>query len=185
MMTQGFKKATLAAMIATFGLAGCQNGATNDQQAAAAVGGLLGAVGGGFVGREFGSGSGRTAATIAGSVIGGVLGAGAGLALTRQDDAFAQQTTQQALSTAPVNQPVQWQNPETGNYGQVVATTPVYQQPVYTQQPVAAAYTTTYNQPQALDCRDYKQTIFVDNQRYETAVGTACRQPDGTWRIQS
>lgn len=186
MMIQGFKKATLATMIATFGLAGCQTTPTNDQQAAAAVGGLLGAIGGGFIGNEIGDGRGRDVATVAGSVLGGLVGAGIGLSLTRQDDAFAQQTTQQTLTSAPVNQPVRWQNPQSGVYGDVVATTPVYQQPVQTvYQPTAANYTTTAPVQQVLDCRDYKQTIFVDNQRYETAVGTACRQPDGTWRIQS
>ena len=185
MTTQGFKKATLAAMIATFGLAGCETTATNDQQAAAAVGGLLGAIGGGFIGNEIGDGRGRDVATVAGSVLGGLVGAGIGLSLTQQDDAFAQQTTQQTLTSAPVNQPVRWQNPQTGVYGDVVATTPVYQQPYYAPQATQASYGTTYSQPQTVDCRDYKQTIFVDNQRYETAVGTACRQPDGTWRIQS
>ena len=31
------------------------------------------------------------------------------------------------------------------------------------------------------DCRDYTHTIYI-NGRPETARGTACRQPDGTWR---
>ena len=31
-------------------------------------------------------------------------------------------------------------------------------------------------------CREYQQTITVDG-KTETAYGTACRQPDGSWKI--
>jgi surface antigen len=31
------------------------------------------------------------------------------------------------------------------------------------------------------DCRDFEQTVVVDGQD-ETVRGTACREPDGTWR---
>lgn len=188
MMTQGFKKATLTAMIATFGLAGCveNTGRTSQQDAGIAVGGLLGAVAGGLAGTQVGKGRGRTTAIIAGSILGGLAGGAIGNRLGQRDEQLAQQATQQTLASAPVNQPVRWQNPQSGAYGDVVATTPVYQQPVQVAyQPTAASYTTTAPVQQVLDCRDYKQTIFVDNQRYETAVGTACRQADGSWRIQS
>lgn len=189
MMTLGLKKATVTASILVLALAGCANtGQPSNQQAGTTVGGVLGAVAGGLAGTQVGSGRGRTAAIIAGSILGGALGAGIGNRLTQQDNIYSQQTTQQALNTAPVNQPVRWQNPQTGTYGDVVATTPVYQQaytPPQYQQQQQPTYGTTYSQPQTVDCRDYKQTIFVDNQRYETATGTACRQPDGTWKIVS
>lgn len=186
-MIQGFKKATLAGTIATFALAGCveNTGRTAQQDAGIAVGGLVGAIAGGLAGTQVGKGRGRTTAIIAGSILGGLAGGAIGNRLGQRDEQLAQQATQQTLASAPVNQPVRWQNPQSGAYGDVVATTPVYQQPYYAPQPTAATYGTTYSQPQTVDCRDYKQTIFVDNQRYETAVGTACRQPDGTWRIQS
>jgi len=186
MMTLGIKKATVTATILAMGLAGCANSG-GTQQVGTLVGGVLGAAAGGAAGSQIGDGRGRTAAIIAGTILGGALGAGVGSRLTAQDNQFAQQTTQQALASAPPNQPVRWQNPQTGTYGDVVATTPVYQQPYNTvyQQAPQPAYATTYSQPQSVDCRDYKQTIFVDNQRYETATGTACRQADGTWRIVS
>ena len=188
-MTLGLTKATATAAILALGLAGCTNGGPSNQQLGTTTGGVLGAVAGGLVGTQVGSGRGRTAAIIAGTVLGGALGAGIGNRLTQQDNVYAQQTTQQALNTAPVNQPVRWQNPETGTYGDVVATTPVYQQAYAPQQQQyqqqQQTYGTSYSQPQTVDCRDYKQTIFVDNQRYETATGTACRQPDGTWKIVS
>jgi surface antigen len=187
-MTLGLKKATLSASIIAFALAGCANGGQpSTQQAGTAVGGALGAIAGGLAGTQVGKGRGRTAAIIGGSVLGGLLGAGIGNRLTAQDEQYAAQSTVQALNTAPPNQPVRWQNPQTGTYGDVTPTTPVYQQPYYDayQQQPQQTYGTTYSQPQTVDCRDYKQTIFVDNQRYETATGTACRQPDGTWRIVS
>jgi surface antigen len=187
-MTLAIRKATVAAAVLALGLAGCTNGGgVSNQQVGTTAGGALGAIAGGLAGTQVGSGRGRTAAIIAGTILGGALGAGIGNRLTAEDNTYAQQTTQQALASAPPNQPVRWQNPNTGVYGDVVPTTPIYQQPYSTvygqqQQPV---YGTTYSQPQAVDCRDYKQTIFVDNQRYETATGTACRQADGSWKIVS
>lgn len=179
-------KSTVAASILALSLAGCaNNGQPSNQQVGTAAGGVIGAVAGGLVGTQVGKGRGRTAAIIAGSILGGALGAGIGNRLTQQDEVYAQQTTQRALASAPPNQPVRWTNPQTGTYGDVVATTPVYQQPYYDPYQQQGAYGTTYSQPQSVDCRDYKQTIFVDNQRYETATGTACRQPDGTWKIVS
>ena len=37
---------------------------------------------------------------------------------------------------------------------------------------------------QLLACREFQQTITVGG-RTETAYGTACRQPDGDWKIVS
>jgi hypothetical protein len=31
-------------------------------------------------------------------------------------------------------------------------------------------------------CREYRQTVTIDNET-QVADGTACRQPDGKWRI--
>jgi surface antigen len=33
------------------------------------------------------------------------------------------------------------------------------------------------------ECREYQRTIIIDGKQ-ELAYGTACRQPDGTWRIR-
>jgi len=136
------------------------------QELGTTVGGVTGAVAGGLVGTQIGSGSGRTAAIIAGSILGGVLGAGVGNRLTQQDNLYAQRTTQQTLATYGTGQSATWNNPQTGNYGRVV--------------PVSDPY---YDTALRRDCRRYRQTIYVDGGTYETAVGTACRQPDGTWNI--
>ncbi len=214
-MTLGLNKATLSASILAVGLAGCADGSGGNQQTGTAVGGLLGAVAGGLAGTQVGDGRGRTAAIIAGTILGGAVGATIGNRLSQQDQLIAQQTTQRALETAPPNQPVRWENPQTGARGEIVPTTPIYaytpvstqqtytqQQPAYTQ-PTYTQQTYTQQQPAYVDstysaqpafnpqpatatqsCREYKQTIVIADQ-IETAKGTACRQPDGSWKIVS
>ncbi len=220
MMTLGLNKTSLTAPILAIALAGCANGTQPTTQQGGAIGaGVIGAVAGGLLGTQVGKGRGRTAAIIAGTILGGAVGSAIGSRLTQQDQILAQQATQRTLETAPVNQPVQWQNPQTGARGEIVATTPLFEYaPVSQQQPVYTepAYTQqTYTQPaytqpaytqvqptytndvytaqQPLNaqpatatqsCREYKQTIVIADQ-IETATGTACRQPDGTWKIVS
>lgn len=168
-----------AAVVAAsaFALAGCANEPSN-QQVGTAVGGVLGAVAGGVAGSAVGKGRGRTAAIIAGSILGGAVGAGIGNRLTAQDQQYASQTTHQALNNNAPGQVASWQNPQTGHYGYVEPTSPPYQ---YQPPQNSPYYGTSYGQ----DCRDYKQTIYVEGDQYETATGTACRQPDGTWKIVS
>lgn len=173
------RKLTAAAALSALTLAGCVDGSQpSNQQVGTTVGGALGAVAGGLAGTQVGSGRGRTAAIIAGTILGGALGAGIGNRLTAQDQQYARATTAQALSNNRPNQPAQWRNPQTGTYGTVEPTTPYYE---YQPPRNSPYYGTSFGQ----DCRDYKQTIYVEGDQYETAVGTACRQPDGTWRIVS
>ncbi len=47
--------------------------------------------------------------------------------------------------------------------------------------PPAAAYAPPAAEPQG-ECREYQSTTTIAGQP-ESVVGTACRQPDGTWRI--
>ena len=42
----------------------------------------------------------------------------------------------------------------------------------------------TWQRADGTCCRDCEQTVTIDG-RCETATGTACRQPDGSWRIVS
>jgi len=59
---------------------------------------------------------------------------------------------------------------------------PVYYAPapVYAPPP-ATAYALPAAAPQG-ECREYQSTTTIAGQP-ESVVGTACRQPDGTWRI--
>ena len=47
--------------------------------------------------------------------------------------------------------------------------------------PPAMAYAPPATAPQG-ECREYQSTTTIAGQP-ESVVGTACRQPDGTWRI--
>jgi surface antigen len=78
---------------------------------------------------------------------------------------MATQAAQQAFERNQAGQPTVWQNPDTGNSGSVTPTR-------------------TYQLANGQYCREYRQTIVVGGQQNQ-AYGTACRQPDGTWQIQS
>jgi len=126
-------------------------------------GGLIGAGLGGLAGSQFGSGAGKGVATGIGVLAGALLGGSVGASLDRADVAYSQRTTQQALETAPANQPSTWRNPDSGAYGTV---TPVR----------------TFQSTSGQNCREFQQTITVGG-RTEEGYGTACRQPDGSWKI--
>jgi hypothetical protein len=61
---------------------------------------------------------------------------------------------------------------------------PAYAQPVsYVSQASApAAYAPAPAAPASGDCREYRTQVVIDGQQ-QIAVGLACRQPDGTWRL--
>jgi surface antigen len=126
---------------------------------------LLGAAAGGLVGSQFGGGAGKGILTGLGVVLGGVLGNEAGRSLDRADQIQAEQATQRALETAPSGQVQAWRNPDNGNSGTI------------TPKPA-------YRAPDGRYCREYQQTIIVGGEARQ-AYGTACRQPDGTWKIVS
>ena len=168
-------KKIIAAGVLTLALAGCAQpgsyGAQGGYGAAApgefglnkTTGGtLLGAAAGGLAGSQFGKGKGQLATTAIGVLAGGLIGNQVGTSLDR---AVMTQTTTRTLETAPSGQTSSWRNPDSGNYGTV---TP---QPAY--QTASGQY-----------CREFSQTVTVGG-KTEEAYGTACRQPDGTWKIVS
>lgn len=126
-------------------------------------GALVGAGLGGLAGSQIGHGSGKLAATAIGVLLGGLAGGSVGSSLDRADLQYAQQTQQRAFEAVPSGQTVAWQNPDSGNAG------------TYTPRP---AYQTSTGQY----CREFQQTITVGGQTQE-GFGTACRQPDGSWKI--
>jgi len=125
------------------------------------IGTVAGAVAGGVIGNQFGSGGGRVAATVAGAVVGGLIGGAIGRDLDERDRQLAYQAEYYALENSRTGAAHEWRNPESGRYGYVTPGRP-YQSGGY-------------------DCRDYTHTIYIQG-RPRTASGTACRQPDGTWR---
>ncbi len=145
------------ALMALTALAGCQSYGTGPREG---VGALGGAVAGGVLGSQIGSGSGQVLATVGGAVLGGLLGAELGRQLDAQAQQRYYQAQFQALETGRPGAPVAWQSP-TGPRGQVVP---------------GQSY-----QINSLVCRDYTHTVYIQGQP-EVLTGTACRQPDGTWR---
>lgn len=155
-----FKKTAVALML-TASLAACDQNAGTKQN----LGTLLGAVGGGLAGSQIGSGRGTLVAVGVGTLLGALVGSEIGKSLDNADRAAMAQTTSHALENSPSGQTSTWRNPDSGNYGTV---TP---QPAY--QTASGQY-----------CREFTQTVTVGG-KTEEAFGTACRQPDGTWKIVS
>jgi surface antigen len=143
-----------ATLGATLVLGGCASDGFNEQ-AGMVIGGALG----GLLGNQVGRGSGRTAAIIVGTLAGAAIGGRVGQSM---DDTDRMKT---ALSLENVRTGVNssWRNPDTGNQ--------------YTVTP-----TRTYSTSSG-PCREYSVEALVDGRR-ETVYGTACRQPDGSWRTQ-
>jgi surface antigen len=123
---------------------------------------LVGAGLGGLLGNQFGGGAGKGVATLVGVLAGGFIGSQVGKSLDEADVQYANRSTQNALNNGVSGQPVAWRNPDSGHQGTIVP------QPAYQQNG-------TY-------CREFTQTITVGGQTQD-GYGTACRQPDGSWKI--
>jgi len=119
---------------------------------------ILGGGAGAVAGAQFGQGTGRLAATAGGTLLGVLIGTEVGRSLDAADAACAHES----LEYAETGQPVVWRNPDAGAQ--------------YTMVP-----TRTY-QASGAYCREYTTRAQVGG-RTQEAYGTACRQPDGSWRI--
>ena len=108
-------------------------------------------------------GTGNKVAIVAGTLLGAILGSEVGRSLDKADQAHASRTTQSSLESAPTGKPSRWVNPDSGHSGSVTPTR-------------------TFKSSSGEDCREFEQTVTIDG-RTEVAYGTACRQPDGTWKI--
>ena len=146
-----------AAVVILF-LAGCQTGGPK-QTGGTLVGAGLGALAGSQIGR----GRGQLAAVAIGALAGAMLGSNIGKSLDDADRQAALHAQGQA-HTAPIGQSVSWNNPNSGNYGTFTPTRDG-----------------TDNRTGAY-CREYQTTITVGG-KTEQAYGTACRQPDGSWKV--
>jgi len=145
------------AALAVLALAGCGP----DGPTKADTGTVVGAVAGGIIGNQVGNGTGRVLATVAGAMVGGIVGHSIGQSLDEQDRRLAQEAEYAALEGGQSDVARPWRNPDNGHYGEVV--------------PGRSYRRDNY------DCRDYKHTVYIDG-RPRTMTGTACRNPDGSWR---
>jgi surface antigen len=154
-------------MMSCLALGGCANqpggGAPGDFGANKSTGGtLLGAVGGGLAGAQFGHGSGNVAMAALGTLLGAFVGHGVGTSLDRADQTAATRAETKAYQ-APIGQSVTWNNPDSGHSGTIT--------------PVREGADSLGNY-----CREFQQKVVIDGQS-QSAHGTACRQPDGTWKV--
>ena len=140
-------------------------GCTSDAGEKQTVGTILGGVGGAVAGAQFGSGGGRLAMTALGTLLGAYLGSEIGTSLDKADQAHAQRAETQAHN-APIGETIQWNNPDSGHSGSVT--------------PVRDGTDSASGQY----CREYQTTVTVGGETQD-AFGTACQQPDGSWKIVS
>lgn len=157
------KARTVAVALACLALAGCAGDPYYGAGPKQNTGALTGAIAGGALGAAVtGGGAGsRVAGGVAGALLGGMLGSAIGAALDDEDRQRAYAAQMQALDQGPSGAPVSWRNPDSGRYGNVVPG-PTYQQA-------------------GMACRQYTHTIYIEG-RPQTARGTACRHPDGSWQ---
>jgi surface antigen len=123
------------------------------EQSGMVIGSLLG----GVLGAQVGRGDGRTVATIVGAMIGASVGGNVGRSMDEND----RLKTAYALESVRTSVPSRWVNPDTRNQ--------------YTVTP-----TRTYEAPTG-PCREYTVQAVVRGVP-DTVYGTACRQPDGSWK---
>ncbi|MDG2033563.1 MAG: RT0821/Lpp0805 family surface protein [Rhodospirillales bacterium] len=127
------------------------------------IGTLLGAGAGALIGSQIGGGKGQLAAVAIGALGGAFLGSEVGKSLDDVDRLKAGKAQQAALENNRSGQVTSWRNPDTGHSGAIT--------------PKPAVQT-----PSGEYCRDYEHEIKVAG-RTEVAQGTACRKPNGTWRV--
>ena len=146
--------------VSCLALTSCQQTAGYNSTTGALIGGASGAV----MGSTIGGGSGRVAATMLGAFIGTVIGSEIGgymdeLDKQKADHAFVRATK------VPVGQTIFWNNPNSGHHG--------YVKPLRDGTASNGDY-----------CREFQTQVTIGG-KSENAYGTACRKPDGAWKIIS
>ena len=148
------KSIAITMLVSALALSGCAENAGQKETGGA----LLGAALGGLLGSQFGSGGGRLAATAFGTLAGAAVGSS-----IDEVDRMKMRQAERVAYTAPLNETIVWNNPDSGNHGSFT--------PVRDGRTDGGAY-----------CREFQSEIIVGGKK-EEGFGTACRQPDGTWKI--
>jgi surface antigen len=128
------------------------------------TGTIVGAVAGGAAGAAIGGPKNRAGGMAVGAVVGGIIGNRVGKSLDEEDRRIAATAEYQALEYGQPGAVTPWDNPQTQHHGQIVPGKPYQQGSQF--------------------CRPYTHTIYIEGEP-QTARGTACRQPDGTWQAVS
>ena len=154
------KNVVITTVLATTLLTGCA-GTYNKATTGAALGALTGTALAYGLAKDSGK---KDLWLIAGAAAGGLIGNNIGAKLDERDRLLLGETVQQTLEHGPTNSVGSWNNPDSGNSGTVTPT-----------QTMISAN----NQP----CREFQTTVNIGGELSQ-AYGTACRQNDGSWKIQ-
>lgn len=144
---------SIIVIFCSIAITGCQNMSKSD------IGTMTGAVAGGLVGSTIGQGRGQVMAIAAGAAAGALIGNAIGKNMDEMDRMKMNQT----LENNRVGTPAYWTNKKSGTRYKV---TPVKD------------VTVKGNEY----CREY-QTVATINGEQQKMYGTACRQPDGSWKV--
>jgi len=154
------KLSILCSLFILAALFGCAPGTRTGET----IGTITGIVAGAIIGYQVGGDDAAKALGAGvGLVVGGLVGSKLGQMydkLNKEEQRVHESTVESTIETSKIGEGNQWYNPETGNSGRVIIT----KKEEY--------------------CREYQQTIVVGGKE-QTAYGTACRQPDGSWKIQN
>lgn len=153
------RKTLVAVLVMSLTLGGCAATQGPKQGTGTLIGGAAGAV----LGSQVGNGKGRIAATAIGTLLGAAIGNDIGATMDELDRIKADRAFNQATQ-ARVGSTINWNNPENGHSGSV-----------------KVVRDGTRDDGQY--CREFQNTVMIGGQARQ-AYGTACRQPDGQWKIQ-
>jgi surface antigen len=137
-----------------FLLTSCATPRGDNEAGGMIIGGILG----GVLGHELGRGHGRAAATIIGTMIGTSIGGNVGRSMDKTDRLYVARS----LETVRTGISTTWSNPDTGYKYRVVPTR-------------------TYDVNSG-PCREYTMDASIGG-KTEQIYGTACRQADGSWKV--
>jgi surface antigen len=150
----------LSALLALSLLTGCASSGGSGGITREQGGTVLGTLGGAVAGAALGDGN--WWAIGAGALVGGLVGNRVGNYLDERDRQQAYSTARYALDNNPDGQTATWSNPEKKTSG--------YTTPTETHQTASGT------------CRTYQTGVSAGGQS-QSGTGTACRQPDGTWKL--
>ena len=153
----------IIAVASTLVLGGCATpgGQVDKHSTGAGLGALTGAL------LAYGLGKGHSDKEVAiafGTFVGAILGGAIGAELSEADQIMAGRSLGDSLEYDQSGYTREWNNPDTGNSG--------------TSMP-----TRTVTRADGTPCREFTTTVMIGGKE-EEAYGTACRQADGSWKVQ-